>query len=155
MSRAFTRESDDDPGILPERPVSQHPNLVTPGGFAGLEGQVRALESERQAARAAGDKSLLARIERDLRYFTRRLATARVVAPLAAAPERVRFGVRVVLRNESGVEQSFRLVGEDEADAGRGLLSWAAPLAQALLGHEAGDTVRFQAGELEVLRLEP
>jgi transcription elongation GreA/GreB family factor len=75
-----------------------------------------------------------------------------VVAP-AADPDRVRFGVQVTLRNESGGEQSFRLVGEDEADAARGLLSWVSPLGQALLGHEPGDTVRFQTGELEILRL--
>jgi transcription elongation GreA/GreB family factor len=154
MSRAFTRESDDDPGTLPERPVSSHPNLVTPSGRAALEAQVRSLESELVAARAGGDSTQRARIERDLRYFTQRLATARVVAP-AAAPERVRFGVRVTLRNESGVEQSFRLVGEDEADAARGLLSWVSPLGQALLGHEPGDTVGFLTGEIEIRRLEP
>ena len=154
MSRAFTRESDDDPGTLPERPVSPHPNLVTPNGLAAIEARVRSLESERTAARASGDSAQRARIERDLRYFTQRLATARVVAP-AAVPDRVRFGVEVTLRNESGVEQSFRLVGEDEADAARGLLSWVSPLGQALLGHEPGDTVRFQAGELEILRFGP
>ena len=154
MSRAFTRESDDDPGTLPERPVSPHPNLVTPNGLAAIEARVRALESERAAARASGDSTQRARIERDLRYYTQRLATARVVAP-AAAPDRVRFGVEVTLRNEGGHEQSFRLVGEDEADAAHGLLSWVSPLGQALLGHEPGDTVRFQAGELEILRLGP
>jgi len=154
MSRAFTRESDDDPGTLPERPVSPHPNLVTPNGLAAIEARVRALESERAAARASGDSTQRARIERDLRYYTQRLATARVVAP-AAAPDRVRFGVEVTLRNAGGHEQSFRLVGEDEADAAHGLLSWVSPLGQALLGHEPGDTVRFQAGELEILRLGP
>ena len=153
MSRAFTRESDDDPGTLPERPVSSHPNLVTPSGFVAIEAQVRGLENERTAARASGDSAQRARIERDLRYFTQRLATARVVAP-AAAPDRVRFGVQVTLRNESGAEQAFRLVGEDEADATRGLLSWVSPLGQALLGHEVGDTLRFQSAELEILRLE-
>jgi len=154
MSRAFTRESDDDPGTLPERPVSPHPNLVTPNGLAAIEARLRALESERAAARASGDSTQRARIERDLRYYTQRLATARVVAP-AAAPDRVRFGVEVTLRNEGGHEQSFRLVGEDEADAAHGLLSWVSPLGQALIGHEPGDTVRFQAGELEILRLGP
>jgi transcription elongation GreA/GreB family factor len=154
MSRAFTRESDDDPGTLPERPVSSHPNLVTPTGLAAIEAQVKSLGSELLAARASGDSTQRARIERDLRYFTRRLATARVVAP-ATDPDRVRFGVQVTLRNASGVEQSFRLVGEDEADAAHGLLSWVSPLGQALLGHEVGDTVRFQTGELEILRLGP
>jgi transcription elongation GreA/GreB family factor len=154
MSRAFTRESDEDSAALPERAVSAHPNLVTPEGRAALETQVRSLGEQRQAARAAGDQSLLARIERDLRYFAQRLATARVV-PRASAPDRVRFGTQVRLRNESGAEQSFRLVGEDEADAARGRLSWVSPLGQALLGHEPGDTVQSQTGELEILRLEP
>ena len=76
------------------------------------------------------------------------------VAP-ATAPDRVRFGVLVTLRNEGGAGQSFRLVGEDEADAAHGLLSWVSPLGQALLGHEVGDTVRFQTRELEILRLGP
>jgi transcription elongation GreA/GreB family factor len=154
MSRAFTRESDDDPGTIPERPVSTHPNLVTPGGFAAIEAQLRSLEKELVAARASGDSALRARIERDLRYFTLRRASARVVAP-AAAPDRVRFGVRVTLRSADGAVQTFRLVGEDEGDAAQGRLSWVAPLAQALLGHEPGDTVRFQAGEVEILSLEP
>jgi transcription elongation GreA/GreB family factor len=154
MSRAFTRESDEDPGALPERAVSAHPNLVTPAGLAAIEAQVRALESERQAARAAGDAALRARIERDLRYWTQRRATARVIPP-AAAPDRVRFGVRVTLLGSAGREQTFRLVGEDEADAAQGRLSWTAPLAQALLGQAVGDTVRFQSDELEILRIEP
>jgi transcription elongation GreA/GreB family factor len=154
MSRAFTRESDDDQAPLPERALSTHPNLVTPEGLAALEARARALEEERQAARAAADRTLLHRIERDLRYFTRRLASARVVAPAVAA-DRVRFGVRVTLAAADGVERSYRLVGEDEADAARGLLSWVAPLAQALLGQAVGDTVRFQERELEILRIEP
>jgi transcription elongation GreA/GreB family factor len=134
--------------------VSPHPNFVTPTGLAALEAQVRALEGERSAARGAGDAAQRARIERDLRYFTQRLASARVVVP-SEAPERVRFGVRVSLRTATGASQAFRLVGEDEADAARGLVSWVAPLAQALLGHEPGDVVRFQDGELEILTLDP
>lgn len=154
MSRAFTRESDDDQAPLPERALSTHPNLVTPEGLAALELRARALEEERQAARAAGDRTLLQRIERDLRYFTQRLASARVVAPAGQA-ERVRFGVRVTLADADGAARCYRLVGEDEADAARGLLSWVSPLAQALLGQTAGDVVRFQERELEILRIEP
>jgi transcription elongation GreA/GreB family factor len=153
MSRAFTRESDD-PAPLPERAISSHPNLVTARGLAAIEAQIRALESERQAARAAADSALRARVERDLRYWTARRASARVV-PQVEAPERVRFGVQVTLRAAGGAEQSFRLVGEDEADASRGLLSWVSPLAQALLGRAAGDSVPFQGAEAQILRLEP
>jgi len=154
MSRAFTRESDDDPAPLPERAVSSHPNLVTPEGLAALEARVRALEEERQAARTAADRTLSRRIERDLRYFTQRLATARVVAPGTSA-DRVRFGVRLTLQGADGLKQHYRLVGEDEADAARGRLSWVSPLAQALLGQAVGDTVRFQERELEIVSIEP
>ncbi|HWZ63223.1 MAG TPA: GreA/GreB family elongation factor [Steroidobacteraceae bacterium] len=154
MSRAFTREPDDDQAPLPERALSTHPNLVTPEGLATLETRARSLEEQRQAARAAADRTLLKRIERDLRYFTQRLASARVVAPAAQA-DRVRFGVRVTLAGADGLKRSYRLVGEDEADAARGLVSWVSPLAQALLGQAVGDTVRFQEGELEILLIEP
>jgi transcription elongation GreA/GreB family factor len=154
MSRAFTRESDDDQAPLPERALSDKPNLVTPEGRVALEARTRALEQERQAARAAGDRTLLKRIERDLRYFTQRLASARVVAPATAA-ERVRFGVCVTLCGADGLESRYRLVGEDEADAARGLLSWVSPLAQALLGQAVGGTVRLQERELEIVRIEP
>jgi transcription elongation GreA/GreB family factor len=153
MSRAFTRESDD-PEPLPERAISTHPNLVTARGHAAIEAQIRALEGERQAARAAADAALRARVERDLRYWTARRASARIV-PKVEAPDRVRFGVQVTLQNAGGARQTFRLVGEDEADAAHGLLSWVSPLAQALLGRAVGDSVPFQGAEAEIVQLEP
>jgi transcription elongation GreA/GreB family factor len=154
MSRAFVRESDEDPAALPERAVSPHPNFVTPRGLAAIEARVRELETERQAARAANDAALRARVERDLRYWSARRASARVVGP-AALTERVRFGMRVTLQLAGGARQVFRLVGEDEADAAQGLLSWMAPLAQSLLGREAGDTVPYQGVESQILSIEP
>jgi transcription elongation GreA/GreB family factor len=154
MSRAFVRESDADAGLLPERPVSTHPNLVTPRGLTLIEARLRELEGERQAARAGDDAALRARVERDLRYWSARRGSARVIAP-ATATERVRFGMRVTLRLSSGATQAFRLVGEDEAEAAQGLLSWVAPFAQALLGREVGEVVPFQGGEAEIVGIEP
>jgi len=81
MSRAFVRNSDDEPQSLPERPVSPHPNFVTPRGLAAIEARVRELEAQRQAAREADDALLRARLERDLRYWSARRASARVVGP--------------------------------------------------------------------------
>lgn len=153
MSRAFVRESDQDTAELPERALSTHPNFVTPRGLAAIEAQVRDLEAQRQAARAADDRAQRARIERDLRYWSARRASARLVEQTAT--DRVRFGGRVTLRLQSGSTQVFRLVGEDEADAAQGLLSYVAPLAHALLGREVGDTVPFQGGEAEVVSIEP
>jgi transcription elongation GreA/GreB family factor len=154
MSRAFVRESDEDQGALPERPLSPHPNLVTPRGLVAIEAHLRELEAQRQAARADGDAALRARLERDLRYWSARRASARVVSP-PAATDRVRFGMRVTLRLNSGASVAYRLVGEDEADAAQGLLSWMAPLAQSLLGCAAGEAVTFQGGEAEIVSIEP
>jgi transcription elongation GreA/GreB family factor len=153
MSRAFVRESDADPGPLPDRPISPHPNFVTRRGLAAIETRVRELEAERQAAREGDDAALRAGIERELRYWSARRASARLVEPTAA--DRVRFGMRVTLRLASGSAQAFRLVGEDEADATHGLISWTAPLAQALLGREAGESVPFQGAEAEIVSIEP
>jgi transcription elongation GreA/GreB family factor len=153
MSRAFVRESDADASVLPERAVSSHPNLVTPRGLKAIEAQVRELESRRQAARESGDVAARESAERDLRYWTTRRASARVIEP-SAVTDRVRFGMRVTLRLASGSTQTFRLVGEDEADAPQGLLSWVAPLAQSLLGRSAGETVPYQGGGAEILTIE-
>lgn len=153
MSRAFVRESDQDATQLPERVVSSHPNFVTPRGLAAIEAQLRELETQRQAARAAGDAPLRARIERDLRYWSARRASARLIEQTAT--DRVRFGSKVTLRLASGAQQLMRLVGEDEAEPAQGLLSYVAPLAQALLGREVGDTVTFQGEEAELLSIEP
>ena len=154
MSRAFVKESDGNPGVLPERSISAHPNLVTPRGLAAIEARIHELTAERHAARTAEDTALKARVERDLRYWNARRVSARVVEA-AATTDRVRFGMRVTLQIPSGGRQQFRLVGEDEADAANGLISWVSPLGQALLGKEAGDGVPFQGGEAEIVSIEP
>lgn len=153
MSRAFLRESDGEPESLPERPVSDRPNLVTPEGLKQIESRLRELEAQRHAARTSDDAASLARIDRDLRYWNRRRATAQLVEA-QPNPASVRFGVRVRLRRDDGRESAYRLVGEDEAEPMQGLLSWASPLAQALLGREAGDSVTFQGTELEITGIE-
>ena len=154
MSRAFVKESDGDADNLPERPLSTHPNFVTARGLSAIEAQVRQLEAQRQAARAADDAALRIRLERELRYWNARRASARLVEPATRA-ERVRFGTQVTLRLASGASQLFRLVGEDEADAAQGLLSWVSPLAQALLGREVDDEVVFQGAPARIVSIEP
>jgi transcription elongation GreA/GreB family factor len=153
MSRAFVKESDQEPDALPERALSEHPNFVTARGLALLEQSIQALESERSAARSADDKGALARIGRDLRYYQRRRESARLITP-APDPTVIRFGVRVWLKLEDGSEKSYRIVGEDEADPGQGLLSYVSPLARALLGASVGAMVQIGATEATVLRLE-
>lgn len=154
MSRAFVRESDQDAEPLPERGISPHPNLVTRSGLRQIDERIRELEAARRAARHEEDKSTLARIERDLRYWMQRRSTARVIEP-QASQDVVRFGVKVMLELDDGSQREFRLVGEDEADPSQGRVSWVSPLGEALMGAKSGDTVKFQERDAEIVRLEP
>lgn len=153
MSRAFVKENDDAGEPLPELAVSPHPNFVTPEGLRQIQARVAALDAELRAARESGDKALVARIARDQRYWTQRRSTARLVETGNAAPEVVRFGVTVTVRFGDGSERSFKLVGEDEADPARGLLSWVAPLAKALTGKELGDELEVLGRPAEIVEL--
>ena len=153
MSRAFVKETDDAGEPLPELAVSPHPNFVTPEGLAQIEAKVAALEAELRAARASDDKPALARVNRDLRYWTQRRASARVVPPPAVPPEIVRFGTVVTVRFADAAVRTFKLVGEDEADPGRGLVSWAAPLGRALTGKAIGDEVAVMGKPAEIAAL--
>ena len=153
MSRAFTRESDA-PAALPERPLSAHPNYVTARGLAQLRERLAAVTAERARLQAASDRAAdaaaLAAVERDLRWLQARLATAIAVDAATQPHDRVAFGAAVSAEDDEGVTHRYAIVGEDEADAEHGRVSWRSPLAQALLGAHAGDDVvwRRPAGDL-------
>ena len=156
MSRAFVRENDDGaevPQDLPERPVSSHPNFVTARGLQQIESRIHELEAAREAPKRSEDKDALARIDRDLRYWQQRKATAKLVET-DTEPVKVRFGVRVSLQYEDGTQRRFTLVGEDEADPAQGLISWMSPIAQVLIGTSVGDEVTLQSQRAEIAKLE-
>ncbi len=155
MSRAFVKEADGaDAFDLPDRPISPHPNLVTRRGLALIEDEIARLRAALAEAQAKGDRGLIAAVSRDLRYWTARRASAEVV-PSAEDASEVRFGLRVTIERDDGRIQSFRIVGQDEADPAKGLLSYVAPLARALLGRRVGDTVPVGSGEAEIIAIEP
>ncbi|MBN8993659.1 MAG: transcription elongation factor GreA [Rhizobiales bacterium] len=151
MSRAFVKESDGAGEALPERPISPHPNYVTPAGMAGIEAETVRLQ--REMAAAAGDRDATARIGRDLRYWQARRASAELI-PAPADNAEVRFGSRVTLRDASGRVRTFRIVGEDEADPGAGTISYVAPLARALAGKAVGDEVTVPGGTAEIVAID-
>jgi transcription elongation GreA/GreB family factor len=150
MSQAFVKETEGaefEP--LPDRPVSAHPNFVTPAGLAQIESELRRLDAAHAAAVHAGDKFAIARSERDLRYWSARRASAQPVEP-PTENDRVQFGSTVTIRRDDGRQQTFRIVGEDEADPARGTLSHVAPLARALFGKSVGDVVGIGAQDAEI-----
>jgi transcription elongation GreA/GreB family factor len=154
MSRAFVKEADGSEAFdeLPERLVSPHPNLVTAEGLAGIEAEVERLSRDYAVAQAQSERAALAALARDLRYWTARRASAELV-PASADNGEVRFGSRVTIERSDGREQTYRIVGEDEADPAHGTVSYVSPLARALMGKAVGDTVRVGAGDAEIIAL--
>lgn len=150
MSRAFIKEDDDAVEDVADRPISTAPNLVTAEGLAAIEAEVTRLD--KALADAGEDRSERARITRDLRYWTSRRSTAQLVAQPADCSV-VRFGCSVTVSRDDGLSQTFRIVGEDEAAPESGTLSHVSPLARALLGKEAGDSVRVASHEFEIVKI--
>jgi transcription elongation GreA/GreB family factor len=152
MSRAFVRETEAEVIEVPDRPISPHPNFVTPGGLEQIDARVHELHVAREAAAATEDLESLQGIDRELRYWRQRRDSAQVIEP-AHEPDVVRFGVNVQLRFHDGSSRDFRLVGEDEADPANGLLSWAAPVGKALIGRHVGDVLEVFGRDAKIVEL--
>ncbi|WP_426231646.1 GreA/GreB family elongation factor [Pararhizobium sp. DWP3-4] len=145
MSRAFTKEIDDvPPPPVAERPISTARNLVTPNGARQIEQMVAALT---QQTAATSDNEVLAALKRDLRYWEARRASMEIMDPVAE-PTSVRFGTHVSI-SRGGSVKDISIVGEDEADPHVGAIAWTSPLARALDGAAAGDTVEFEVAGRE------
>ena len=152
MSRAFVKESDDAPE-LPDRPVSELPNFVTERGLTLIEAELAKHRTALAEAQTAEDRSAIAAASRELRYWTQRRASADV-QPIPDDCDSVRFGCRVTIERDDGRKQAFTIVGEDEADPSAGTLSYASPLARALIGKSVGDVVPVGKGSAEIIQIE-
>jgi transcription elongation GreA/GreB family factor len=152
MSRAFVKEPDGEDAVeeLPDRPISPHPNFVTAAGLAQIEAELARVQQDHAAALAANDRGGLARTARDLRYWSARRASAQPV-PSRSDTTRVHFGSTATIARDDGRRQTFRIVGEDEADPARGTLSHVSPLARALFGKQVGDTIQVGHSEAEII----
>lgn len=154
MSRAFTKEDDDTEAIamIGERPVSAERNLVTAQGLRQIEAEMARLRDELSQAEKSQERVAVATILRDLRYWTSRRETAELSEPEAGS-DVVRFGMTVVLEGEDGKRRTWRIVGEDEADAAKGSISHVSPMARALFGRRVGDVATVAGKEWEVVGL--
>lgn len=154
MSRAFTREQDSDNSLpdVGERPVSQHRNLVTPEGLAMIEAEIARLREDLARAEADADRERIAHVSRDLRYWSARRENAEVSVPEKDGTA-VRFGMSVTVEDEDGHGHTWKIVGEDEADASKGKISHVAPMAQALFGKTKGDVVTVNGKDWEIVAL--
>jgi len=147
MSVAFRRESDEE-HLEPkfELPIPPGPNFVTPAGLAQIEARVAELEA---AAEVESDMELKKPIQRDLRYWRLRMATAQP----APAPSDGEAGIGSLVRYLlGGTEREIWITGHDEADPAQRRIAFSSPLARALLGTTAGDVANF-GGEQDVIEV--
>ena len=159
MSVAFTKEESAETAaetLLPDRPISPHPNLVTESGLKALERQLQEARAAYEAAQATEDVNERRRLSaiptRDVRYFSERLRTAQVV-PHPASTDVVAFGSTITFSRADGRVQTFRIVGEDEADPKAGSISFASPVAKSLMGKAVGDAAGSGESELEIIAI--
>ena len=141
MSVAFRRDSDEEhkePRF--ELPLPPGPNLVTPPGLRSHQGPNRGVGS---SGPCGCNRGAACRLQRDLRYWRTRLATAQI-APVPSG-DAVAFGTRVTIE-EHGRLRSLTIVGHDEAQPASGLIAFASPIGQALMGAEAGEDVTVPPG---------
>jgi transcription elongation GreA/GreB family factor len=153
MSRAFVREQDiDSVETLPDRPVSEPPNFVNEAGLARIDAAMAEARTAHGLAQAASDRAAMASAARELRYWSARRVTAQIVAA-SRDISKVHFGATVTIMRDDGREQTFQIVGEDEADPARGSVSHISPLARALLGKSIGDIVRAGSGDAAIVTI--
>jgi transcription elongation GreA/GreB family factor len=160
MSVAFTKEESAETAsetLLPDRPISPHPNLVTAAGRAALEIALGAAKDAYETAQRIEDVNERRRQSagplRDTRYFAERLRTAQVM-PEPASTDAVVFGSTVTFSRSDGRVQKYRIVGEDEADPKAGSISYVSPVARALMGKAFGDVVGVPGGqEIEIVAI--
>jgi transcription elongation GreA/GreB family factor len=159
MSVAFTKEDSAETAsevLLPDRPVSPHPNLVTEAGLKALQLQLHEAREAYEAAQQIEDvnerRRQAATPLRDARYFAERVRTAQLM-PDPASTDIVAFGSTVTFRRHDGRVQKYRIVGEDEADPKAGSISLVSPVARSLMGKAAGDEVTASGQELEIVAI--
>jgi transcription elongation factor GreB len=150
MSRAFVKENDlEHAGIdIPERPISDKPNYVTPNGLKLLNTHLDGLDVEREKLKNKKDdpiaKQKIAIIERDMRYYAARIESAILTAPESEDHSMVLFGAKVTVEDEDGKLSTYQIVGEDEADIHKNKVSYFSPLAEALMGAKLNDEVTWE-----------
>lgn len=159
MAVAFTKEESFETAsetLLPDRSISPHPNLVTEAGLKALESQLEEARAAYAATATIDDvnerRRQAANPLRDTRYLTARLRSAQLVPPPTLA-DTVAFGSTVTFSRDDGRVQTYRIVGEDEADPKSGSISFVSPVASRLMGKAVGDVVDAGGRELEIIAI--
>jgi transcription elongation GreA/GreB family factor len=159
VSVAFTKEESAETAsetLLPDRPISPYPNLVTAAGMKALEAQLKAAQETYDISQGIEDVNERRRQSalplRDMRYFAARVRTAQVV-PDPTAFDTVGFGSTVTFSRDDGRIQKYRIVGEDEADPKMGMISFVSPIARLVMGKSVGDVIEMSGQEIQIFSI--
>lgn len=163
MSKAFTKEDDDNEPEKPEIRANLKINYVTPEGLACLQAEYRQLLFEERPklvetvhwAASNGDRSengdyiygkrRLREIDRRVRYLTKQIQAAKIVDPARQQGlSQIFFGATVTYADAAGKKMTVTIVGIDEADLKLNKISWTSPVAKALMKASVGDRVSFK-----------
>lgn len=141
--------------------VHEEKNYITPAGFRRLQAELKDLRMKQRPemtevvawAASNGDRSenadyhygkrKLRQIDSRIRFLTKRIEAAEIIDPGSVSSKIVKFGATVTILNEKDEEKTYSIVGEDESDLSKGLISWKSPLARALMKRESGDMITF------------
>jgi transcription elongation factor GreB len=165
MSKAFIKETEDEPELTLEAPVlpAGVKNYMTPRGYRHMQEELRRLTREERpkivevVAWAAGNgdrsengdyiygKKRLREIDSRIRFLSKRLEAAEIVDPRQQKKrDQVFFGATVTYADRRSVEKTVTIVGIDEADLDQGQVSWISPIARALMKAHEGDVVELR-----------
>ncbi|MEP6603411.1 MAG: GreA/GreB family elongation factor [Spartobacteria bacterium] len=163
MSKAFTREENDGPEVPDLPPVASAlpigaVNYMTADGAERLRNELaRLVESDRPllvdlAKDDPAEKRRLTVLDQRIFQIEQSLGNAQVVTHTTGPADRVTFGATVTVREKSGEESRYQIVGIDETDIESGAVSWLSPIARALMNANVGQRVRFKfpSGEAEL-----
>lgn len=158
MSKAFAPgESDNDA----ESEILKAPvlppgvrNYITPAGEQKLLAERDRLMAERaRLTDTVEGKQRRNVIDRRLEFLAERLNRAQVIDPAKQPKDRVLFGASVTVKEATGAERVWRIVGIDETDFDRGLISWMSPLARGLIDKKPGDSVTVGDQSLTIVSI--
>ena len=155
MSRGFVKEDDqEETPMVPQRAYLPEgvTNFVTPFGMNQLLAEKQKLENERNNLNNANENEKridLNYINAKLQLLNNRIAEAKIVNSDEEPKNEIRFGATIILRTDSSDnDQTFQIVGVDEADISKGKVSFISPLARVLINKKTGDKVTLkQAGK--------
>lgn len=162
VSKAFTREDDLVPDEITQPRAQVSPgsaNYITRTGADRLREQMAGLLEQKRLSMSRADepdaKASLRRTEAEIARLQQTLNSVTVADP-PADQEKIAFGAFVTVRDSAGEDETYQIVGVDEAEPAEGRISASSPLGQALLNRRAGEKVHFQvpAGDQELTILE-